>query len=302
MEHFMDLNAVRMFVAVAQAGSLTAAADRLNIPLATLSRRIRELERDLKVLLFQRSAAGTVLTDAGSRLLEHASIGIEALNDAQDAVRSDQKALKGRLRLSLPQSFEPWWNLLAAFQQCYPDINVYVYSTERRMDLYEDGIDVALRVGEIRHENLVARRIFSFRNVLVASPALIKRLGLPMIPEDLERYPCAVWSTRVDARVRWNVGGLLIEPKSVLIANDYQMLTQRAIQGELVAELPPFLASRAIEEGRLVTLLANHALPEWPVHLLYPQSRFRSNLVRTYLEYCERHIDEVERACRVCST
>jgi DNA-binding transcriptional LysR family regulator len=147
----MDLNATRMFVAVVQAGSLSAAATRLGTPPATLSRRMRDLERQLRVQLLERSARGTKLTDAGARLYEHASRGIEALLEAEQAVVSDQARLKGRLRLSLPQTFEPWWDLLAAFQRRYPEIEVYVYSTERRMDLIEDGIDIALRLGAIVH-------------------------------------------------------------------------------------------------------------------------------------------------------
>ena len=108
----MDVNATRMFVGVVQAGSLSAAATRLGIPLPTLSRRIRDLERQLKVQLLERSARGAKLTDAGSRLYEHASRGIEALLDAEQAVVSDQARLKGRLRLSLPQTVVPWWELL----------------------------------------------------------------------------------------------------------------------------------------------------------------------------------------------
>src|SRR5215471_12878241 len=160
----MDLDAVRMFVAVVQAGSLSAAAVRLGIPLPTLSRRIRELEQQLKVQLLERSRSGAKPTDAGARLYEHASRAIEVLVEAEQAIKSDQAHLKGRLRLSLPQSFEPWWDLLAAFQRRYPDIQVYVYSTERRMDMIEDGIDVALRVGAIVHEAMVARHVLSARN------------------------------------------------------------------------------------------------------------------------------------------
>src|SRR5215472_9024688 len=175
----MDLDATRMFVTVVQAGSLSAAATRLGTPLPTLSRRIRDLERQLRVQLLERSARGTKLTDAGARLYEHASRGIEALLEAEQAVVSDQARLKGRLRLSLPQTVVPWWDLLAAFQRRYPDIELYVYSTERRLDLIEDGIDVALRVGAIAHDAMVARRVLSCRNVLVASPKLVKRLGMP---------------------------------------------------------------------------------------------------------------------------
>lgn len=295
----MDLNTVRMFVAVVQAGSLSAAAARLDVPLATLSRRVRELERDLHVQLLERSVNGTRLTEAGTRLYEHASRGIETLLEAEAAVTHDQAVLKGRLRLSLPQTFQPWWELLSAFQQRYPDIQVFVYSTERRMDLTEDGIDVALRVGAIVHEHMVARRVMAFRNVLVASPKLLERLGPPSVPDDLRRYPCAVWASRVDASVRWDLGGHSIEPHAVLATNDYHLLSQRVLGGDVVTELPPFLAAAAIREQQLVPLLPQYPLPEWPIHLIYPPHRYRSTLVRTYLEFCETYLPLVVRACTI---
>src|SRR6478735_1391894 len=229
----MDLNATRMFVAVVQAGSLSAAAERLGIPLPTLSRRIRELERQLKVQLLERSARGTKLTDAGARLYEHAGRGIEALLEAEQAVVSDQALLKGRLRLSLPQTFVPWWDLLAAFQRRYPDIQVHVYSTERRVDLIEDGIDVALRVGAIVHETMVARHVLSYRHILVASPKLLEQAGVPAQPKALQRIPCAGWASAADMPIRWNLGGQVVEPKVVLSANDYHHLCRRALAGDV---------------------------------------------------------------------
>jgi DNA-binding transcriptional LysR family regulator len=293
----MDLNAARMFVGVVQAGSLSAAATRLGIPLPTLSRRIRDLERQLKVQLLERSTRGAKLTDAGSRLYEHASRSIEALLEAEQAVVSDQAHLKGRLRLSLPQTFEPWWELLAAFQRRYPDIQVYVYSSNRRVDLIEDGIDVALRVGAIVHETMVARRVLSFRNILVASPALVKRFGLPDEPDALRRFPCAVWASRIDVPARWELGGHVIEPQAVLATNDYHHLCSRALIGDVVTELPPFLAAAPIREKRLLPLLPQHPLPEWPLHLIYPPHRHQSTIVRTYLDFCQSYLPKIVQAC-----
>src|SRR5258705_9154232 len=248
----MDLNATRMFVAAVQVGSLSAAATRLGTPLPTLSRRIRDLERHLGVQLLERSARGTKLTDAGARLYDHASRGVEALLEAEQAVVSDQARLKGRLRLSLPQTFEPWWDLLAAFQRRYPEIQVYVYSTERRMDLIEDGIDVALRVGAIVHEAMWARHLLSFRNILVASPKLVECFGVPAEPDALHRFPCAVWASGIDVPARWELGGHVIEPKAVLSTNDYHHLSSRALGGDVVTELPPFLAAAPVRERPLV--------------------------------------------------
>src|SRR6266404_161933 len=295
----MDLNATRMFVAVVQAGSLSAAAARLGTPLPTLSRRIRDLERQLRVQLLERSARGTKLTEAGPRLYEHASRGIEALLEAEQAVVGDQARLKGRLRLSLPQTFEPWWDLLAAFQRRYPDIQVYVYSTERRMDLIEDGIDVALRVGAIVHEAMVARHVLSFRNVLVASPKLVQRFGKPAEPDALHRFPCAVWASRVDAPARWELGGHVVEPAAILSTNDYHHLYSRALGGDVVTELPPFLAAAPIREKRLVPLLPQHPLPEWSINLLYPPHRHPSTIVRTYLDFCQSYLPKVVQACEI---
>jgi DNA-binding transcriptional LysR family regulator len=295
----MDLNATRMFVAVVQAGSLSAAATRLGTPLPTLSRRIRDLERQLKVQLLERSARGTKLTDAGTRLYEHANRGIEALLEAEQAVATDQARLKGRLRLSLPQMLEPWWDLLAAFQRRYPDIQVYVYSTERRMDLIEDGIDVALRVGAIVHETMVARHVLSVRNVLVASPKLLDRFGIPAEPDALRRFPCAVWASRIDIPARWDLGGQVIEPKAVLSTNDYHHLCSRALSGNVVTELPPFLAAAPIREKRLVPLLPQYPLPEWSINLIYPPHRHPSTIVRAYLDFCLSYLPKIVQACKI---
>ncbi len=289
----MDLNAAQMFVSVVQAGSLSAAADRLGIPLPTLSRRVRELERQLKVQLLERSVRGTKLTDAGTRLYEHASRGIEALAEGEQAVMSDQARLKGRLRLSLPPTFEPWWELLAIFQQRYPGIRVHVYTTERRVDLVEDGIDVALRVGTIAHETMVARHVLTYRHMLVASPLLVERLGVPDAPDALHRFPCVVWSVGANANGAWRLGDQVIEPRALLTTNDYAHLRSRALAGEAVTELPPFLAAKAIREGQLVALLPEHPMPEQQINLLYPSHRHPSAIVRTYLDFCQQHVSQL---------
>ncbi|MFL9998664.1 LysR family transcriptional regulator [Paraburkholderia sediminicola] len=286
----MDLNAIEMFVGVVQAGSLSAAASRMGIPLPTLSRRLRELERQLNVQLLERSVRGTKLTDAGTRLYEHASRGIEALLEGEQAVMSDQTRLKGRLRLSLPPSFEPWWDMLATFQRRYPDIQLHIFTTDRRVELIEDGIDVTLRVGAIAHETMVARRLLSYRHVLVASPLLVKRLGRPETPEALHQYPCAVWSRVANANGIWHLGEQVFEPRPRLSTNDYAHLRNRALAGDVITELPPFMAARAIQEGMLLALLPEHPMPEQQINLLYPSHRHPSAIVRTYLDFCQEQL------------
>lgn len=285
----MDLNAARMFVGTVQAGSLSAAAQRQGVPLPTLSRRIRQLEAELGVQLLERSAQGIRLTDAGTRLYEHASRGMDVLAEGEAAVRSDQKGLKGRLRLSVPPAFEPWWRLLDAFQLRYPDIRLSVFSTARRVDLVQDGIDVALRVGSIVDESMVARRLTRYRHLLVAAPGLVQRLGRPASADDLLRFPCGVWTPEPDRRPLWQLGERAFDPRPVLLTNDYLHLRARAIEGALATELPPFLALPEILQGRLELLLPRLALPEQELNLLYPSHRNPSSLVRAYLSFCQAH-------------
>lgn len=289
----MDLNAVKMFVHVVQAGSLSAGSERLRLPLPTVSRRIRELERQLNVQLLERSVHGARLTVAGSRLYDLANRGIETLREAEESLVSDQSQLNGRLRLSLPPTFEPWWQLLALFQQRYPNIQLQVFCTERRVNLIEDGIDVALRVGAIVHETMIAKRIFSYRHILVAGRALVERLGLPESVEALNRFPCAAWSANTTEGARWILGNEVITPQFRLTVNDYAVLRNGVIAGEFVTELPPFLAVPAIVRGELVALMTERPLPELAVHLLYPAHRHQSTIVRTYLDFCRQQVPSV---------
>lgn len=288
----MDLKAAEMFVTVVRAGSLSAASHKTRVPLATLSRNVRQLEEELGVQLLERSVRGTKLTDAGLLLYEHASRGVDALHEGELAITSHQNVLQGRLRLSIPPSFEPWWALLAAFQRAHPDIQVIVHTTERAVDLSLDGIDVALRIGPAVHESLVAKRLLRYRHVLVASPKLLKRYGTPKSPDALLALPAAIWVRDASTPRPWRLGERELEPTAVLAVNDYLHLRQRAIAGDVVTELPPFLAAEDLRKGRLVALLPEHPFPEQEVSLLYQRQQQPSRVVRAYLDYCQRVVGD----------
>ncbi|AMS17866.1 LysR family transcriptional regulator [Pseudomonas chlororaphis] len=288
----MDLNAARMFVSVVQCGSISSAANLLQLPLATIRRGIRELERSLNVQLLERSTRGTRLTAAGSQLYEHASRGIEALAEGEQAVRNDRMHLQGRLSVSVPAAFESWWKLLAEFQRCHPEVQVAVYTSERESDLAQDGIDVALRAGPLFDEERPARLLGSYRHMLVASPLLLERLGTPQTPADLRGFPCAVWWRQADAREQWQLGDQYYSPDPLFAANDYLHLRQLALTAKVVTELPAFLAAEAVRDGRLQALLPRLPMPEQQLHLLYPNQRPPSNIVRAYLDFAQAWLVE----------
>jgi DNA-binding transcriptional LysR family regulator len=293
----VDLNTVRMFAAVVKAGSLTAAAQRIHVPLATLSRRLRELEAQLNVQLFERSRQGVHLTYQGMRLYEYAVRGLEMLEEGAQAIKNSQATLKGRLRLSIPPAFATWWDLLADFQRQYPDIELVLYISERRVDLVREGVDVALRIGDTNDDKVVVRELARYRHKLVASPKLIGLLGTPKKVEDLQRFPCGVWAAPFAQTPKWILGENIFTPKPILTSNDYFQLQSRAIAGDIITELPPFLAASHIAEGSLVALLPEQLMREYVINHLYPVQRNPSTIVRTYLNFCKQKAQDYLGNC-----
>ncbi|UIF90049.1 substrate binding domain-containing protein [Cupriavidus sp. UYPR2.512] len=173
-----------------------------------------------------------------------------------------------------------------------------MHATERRVDPFEDGIDVALRVGSITHESMVARQVLSYRHVLVASPKLIGRHGLPRTPDDLQRFPCAVWGLDTSATCQWELGESVVTPDAVMVTNDYAHLRRNALAGQVLTELPPFLAADSIRAGHLVPLLVGHPMPEQHINLLYSSHRYLSAIVRAYLDFCEAQAVHIMEACQ----
>lgn len=286
----MDLNTLQMFVGVVRAGSLSAASSTLDIPLPTLSRRVRELEKQLGVQLLERSVRGVHLTDTGVRLFDHAVKGVDWLAEAEEAVRNDQAQLSGKLRLSIPPAFEPWWALLREFQHQHPGVRMSVHSTERRLDLVQEEIDVALRIGELVDENVVARPLLSYQHVIVGTPELLSRLGAPVVPEDLHRFPCALWAGGAKGRTAWRLGSATIEPVAALVTNDYQHLRAIGEAGDALVDLPPFLAQDGLRSGRLQRVLPQHPMPSYTVTLIHPFHRHPSTIVRSYLDFCQANV------------
>lgn len=287
----IDFNSLRIFVASAQKGSFTLAAKSLDMPLPTVSRRMLELERDLDVQLFDRTTRGCSVTDAGAVLLARVGPGIEILNEFEDTAQLHNSPLNGRLRLSLPQSFGPWWELLGKFQRLHPGIKVSIHSTERRVHLLSDGIDVALRVGAISDDSVIARHLYDFRHILVASPSLANNIENFVKPTNIFEFPCAAWGSSIEEQPVWNLGGCKVSVDASLVVNDYLQLRDRAIAGDFITELPSFLATKDLSEGRLVEILPEYPFPSSSIHLVYRKLRHPLAIVRSYVDFCIENSD-----------
>jgi DNA-binding transcriptional LysR family regulator len=186
----MDLNSLVIFAKVVEAGSFSEAARRLKMPLATVSRRIADLENGLNVRLLERSTRNLRLTEIGTEVLEHAQRSAELSEVVENIVSNHHSSVTGLVRLSAPPSISD--SLLAplvgAFQVSYPDVRVQVLVTNRMVDHIADGVDLAFRLGVLKDSTLVARKLLTYRHQLVASRDYLKRLPPPQKPQDLLQH------------------------------------------------------------------------------------------------------------------
>lgn len=285
MEINMDYNAAKLFISVVQARSLSSASEKTGIPISTLSRKMNELEQMLQVQLLERSSQGVKPTYKGQQFFEQARLGLELLDDAQKAVQSEHK-LQGKLRISIPPNFPLWWDLLADFQLQYPDIKIFCHTSERVVDLFEDGIDVALRIGNLHTDNVIAKTVMHVETCLAASPKLFERFDFPQTLAELSHLPLATWESINNGIFEWELGSEKISFEPVFSTNDLQGLLHFVLNGMGVSQLLDMTVLPYLQKGELVQLIPQHPFESLPLHLVYAQHKHPSTIVRTYVEFC----------------
>lgn len=281
----MNLNALNMFVLVVQHGGFTEASRKSGIAVATISRNVKELEASLGIRLLERSTRHLRATTEGELLYQFSSRGFDEIKAGQLALADQSGSLKGSLRLSIPENVDFWWEVLNEFQNTYPDINLDIFTSERRIDLIADGVDVALRIGELKTQTAIARKISDFRHVVVASPQYILEKGKPETPDQLVQFPCASWWVNQE-NIMWNLGEKDYEILPVVKVNDYGHLLKLALDGRVITELPPLMAKPHLRSGQLVHLFPEQKLPTQSLNLLYLSQKHPSPISRAYIDFC----------------
>jgi DNA-binding transcriptional LysR family regulator len=286
-----DLNSLAIFAKVVEAKGFSEAARRLKIPLSTVSRRVAELEDQLKVRLLERSTRNLRLTDVGAEVFEHAQRSAE-LSEAVDNLVSNQlSTVAGVLRLSTPPSILDTLlvPLLGAFQASYPNVRVQVLVTDRYVDLIAEGIDLVFRGGALSDSSLVARKILTYRHQLVASPAYLERVNAPRSPKDLLDHKLLAFSHwRPDnSWTFWHQNGkdqetLPFEP--YLSMNDYTGLTAALLAGVGIGDIPPVVQPELIRDGRLVEVIPEWHFRTFDLSVVHLGNRHISRPVRLFKE------------------
>ena len=288
MDKFEDLQA---FVAVVEAGSFTAAGERLDTAKSAVSRRVSALEERLGVQLLRRTTRTLNLTDTGQSFYEHAARILADLDEAESAAQQEHGELRGTLRVALPMSFgvRHMCKPIAAFSKRHPKIRFDLDFNDRRIDLIEEGVDLAVRIGHLRDSSLIARKLFEVRTVVCASRHYLAVHGEPATPQDLRDHDCLVYSNLPDPDVwRWEDEDgrrQSVELVPVMRSSSGDFLANAASHGLGIVIQPTFIAAEAIRQGNLVPILTAFDWPHSPAFAVYPPTRHLSYRVRAFIDF-----------------
>lgn len=287
----LDLSDIRVFARVVELRSISAAARKLGVPKSTVSRQVARLEEALGARLVQRSSRGLGLTDTGATFHRHCLRILEEVEAAEAAVSQLRESPRGLLRVSVPFTFGQAFlgPLLPELLQRYPELRVALDMSSRRVDLVEEGLDVAIRVGRLSDTALVSRRLGEVRLLLCASSAYLRRRGTPQEPAELTSHDMADLQLAEGTRT-WQLTGpegqqvsFTFTPR--LHVNDMSMVYHAVAGGAGLAWVPEFLCAEDLRTGRLRHLLPAWSLPAPEVHALFPSQRALAPKVRAFLDF-----------------
>lgn len=295
MDRFEDL---RTFVRVVETGSFTGAAERLQRAKSAVSRRVSELEERLGVRLLNRTTRRLHLTESGREFHARCVRLLSDLEEAELAVSSDHASLRGTLRVASPMSFGILHlaDAINDFLSTHGDLQLEANLDDRRVNLVEEGFDVAIRLGALADSSLIARRLAPMRYITCASPAYLERFGTPRSPEDLVNHTGLSYSNVADSAT-WQYRSPNGERRAARIGsrmrvNNGDLLLSAARHGLGIVVSPTFLAYEAIEQGVLVPILTEYSLPEESAYAVYPPGRHLSHRVRVFIDFLAERFGE----------
>lgn len=279
--------AMSVLLAVVEAGSLSAGARRLRTPLATISRKVAELEKHLGTQLVLRTSRGLALTDDGRAFVAAARRILEDIEAAERQAAGNYGALRGSLHVTAPIVFGQRHLLPIAldFLAEQPEINLRLTLADQQVSLTEERIDVALRIGHLADSALVATRVGAVRRVICASPAYLARRGVPRQPDDLAEHDGISFqgfATTPEWRYRQDSKAFAVEPRPKLAVNTTEAAIQAALAGLGIIRV---LSSDELRLGQLQALLLDFAPEPLPVNLIYAPVEFLPLKVRSFLDW-----------------
>jgi DNA-binding transcriptional LysR family regulator len=293
------LDAMSVFVAVAETGSFSAAGRKLGIPLPTVSRKVSDLEAHLTTQLLVRTTRKLTLTDAGEAYVAACKRILEEVTDAERAASGEYAAPRGDLVVTAPIVFGRLHVLPAvnAFLRHYPEIDVRLLLADRNVHLIDDHIDLAVRIGELPDSSMVAMRVGAVRRVVCASANYLAAVGTPKVPEDLTALACVSFDA-LTSSVAWTFGDPQsrrerdVPIHSRLSVNTAEAAVDAAIAGVGVTRVLSYQAASAVADGKLKIVLAAYEPEPLPVNLVYAEQSLLPRKTRAFLDFVAPRIRE----------
>ena len=296
MDRFENMNA---FVRVVEAGSISGAADRMDVAKSVVSRRLKELEEHLGVELFHRTTRQMNLTDSGRAFYQQSVRILADVLEVEHATSQFHGMLKGNLKVAVPLSFGLMHlgTAISTFLQTHPDIEFDLDFNDRQVDLLAEGFDLAIRIASLSDSSLIARRLASIRAVMCASPIYLERMGTPRLPAELIQHRCLVYNL-ISHNDNWNIygaAGELIKTRIIpyLKASNGEFLRDAAVEGLGIILMPTFIVYQEIERGALIPILTEYRYTQLAAYAIYPPTRHLSQRVRAFVDFLSQRFEGI---------
>lgn len=286
-----NLTDIAIFVKVVELSSFTAAAEAMEMSQPVVSKSVTRLEEKLGARLLNRTTRRLSLTEAGSELYRRSVRALEEIENAELEVARFQTEPRGTLKVSAPMSFSilHLGSTIQPFMERNPGVTIELSLDDRQVDLVEEGFDVAIRIGRLQESSLVARKITPCRQVICASPAYLKKRGIPEAPEDLLEHNVIVYSFLSNAR-EWRLtdaaGELHVVPINGSIHSNNGLVNRAAaVAGAGIVMLPTFYIGDQLRSGELKPILCQFRPLEIALYAVYPERRNLTPKVRAFVDF-----------------
>lgn len=293
------LNLMQAFIAVAQQGSFTSAAEKLGASTQLVSKYVSQLESELKVRLLHRTTRSVTVTEAGLAYIERAQQILSDIAALEGSIKEEGDEPKGRLRISAPMSFSTLHlgELLAEYQQHYPTVTIELQLNDRKVDIVEEGFDLAIRIGNLESSSLIAKKIMPINLVMCASPDYLIKHGEPVTLEDLQGHRYLHYSYRNDdmpALVSTQNKRLVLNrQKGSITANNGEVLTKAAVAGAGIILQPTFIVGPYIAQGQLKPVLEKYQQESLGLYAVYPHRKYLSGKVQSFIEFLSNYYGQI---------
>jgi DNA-binding transcriptional LysR family regulator len=286
----MLIDNIRLFLKIAEKGSMVAAGREVGLSATTVSERLAALEAHYGVVLFNRTTRSLSLTDEGRTLIEGAKVVLAEVEDLDTRIRHGAEAISGPIRISAPVDLgrSIISELIARFTEKHPAVSVELSLSDGYVDIVGEGFDLALRFGTVTDSSLRARRLGEYRRVVCAAPRYLEARGIPRKPSDLAEHNCLVMRFGRNLDNLWHFGSgktsQVVMVRGNKIVNDGSLVRQWALAGHGIILKSELDVTADLKTGKLIAILDDHASPANPLQMMYPPGRAQPRRVKALAE------------------